>query len=59
MRKIITLTLFLLVTLMVNAQLFNPVKFTSELKTNGTADAEIVFTGKIEKGWKLPLTSTV
>ena len=57
MRKIITLTLFLLVTLMVNAQLFNPVKFTSELKTNGTADAEIVFTGKIEKGWHVYSTN--
>lgn len=57
MKKIITLTLFLLVSMMIHAQLFNPVKFTSELKTNGTADAEIIFTGKIEKGWHVYSTN--
>lgn len=57
MRKIITLALLLLVSIMASAQLFNPVKFTSELKTNGTADAEIVFTGKIDKGWHVYSTN--
>ena len=57
MRKIITLALLLLVRIMASAQLFNPVKFTSELKTNGTADAEIVFTGKIDKGWHVYSTN--
>ena len=57
MKKIITLTLFLLVSMMIHAQLFNPVKFTSELKTNGTADAEIIFTGKIDKGWHVYSTN--
>jgi len=57
MRKIFTLTLLLLVGIVVNAQLYNPVKFTSELKTNGTADAEIIFTGKIDKGWHVYSTN--
>ncbi len=33
------------------AQMLDPVKFTAQLKTNASAEAEIVFTGKIEKGW--------
>ncbi len=53
MKKIITLTLLALVTLVAQAQMVNPVKFSSQLKTNGTAEAEIVFTGKIEKGWHI------
>ena len=57
MRQIFTLTLLLLVGIVVNAQLYNPVKFTSELKTNGTADAEIIFTGKIDKGWHVYSTN--
>ena len=57
MRKIFTLALLLLVGIVVNAQLYNPVKFTSELKTNGTADAEIIFTGKIDKGWHVYSTN--
>ncbi len=34
-----------------NAQMLNPVKFSSQLKTDGSAEAEIIFTGKIDKGW--------
>ncbi len=51
MKKTFTLTLLALITLLAQAQMVNPVKFSSQLKTNGTAEAEIVFTGKIEKGW--------
>lgn len=51
MKKFITLTLLALLTLVAQAQMVNPVKFNTQLKTNGTAEAEIVFTGKIEKGW--------
>ena len=29
----------------------DPVKFSAQLKTNGTADGEIVFSGKIANGW--------
>ena len=51
MKKILTLTLLALVCLVAHAQMANPVKFSSQLKTNGTAEAEIVFSAKIEKGW--------
>ena len=51
MKKIFTLTLLALVTLLAQAQMVNPVKFSSQLKTNGSAEAEIIFSGKIEKGW--------
>lgn len=32
-------------------------KFTAELKTNGTAEAEIVFNGKIDTGWHVYSTN--
>ena len=47
---LITLQL-LLFAVIAQAQLLSPVKFTSQLKTNGTAVAEIVFSGKIQPGW--------
>ena len=53
MKKIFTLTLLALVTLLAQAQMVNPVKFSSRLKTNGSAEAEIIFSGKIEKGWHI------
>lgn len=51
MKKMITLALMMLVALLANAQMMNPVKFSSVLKTDGSAAGEIVFTGNIEKGW--------
>ena len=51
MKKAMTLALLLVVTLMAQAQMLNPVKFSAQLKTNGTPEAEIVFSGKIEGGW--------
>ena len=51
MKRFFTFTLLLFMVVMVKAQMLNPVKFTSTLKTNGSADAEIVFTGKISQGW--------
>lgn len=51
MKKLMSLALLMLVTLMANAQMLNPVKFSSQLKLNGTAEGEIIFRGKIEKGW--------
>ncbi len=41
----------LVLVAMANAQLLNPVKFSSQLKTDGTAEGEIIFSGKIDKGW--------
>ena len=51
MKKAMTLALLLVFTLLANAQMLNPVKFSSHLKTNGSAEAEIVFSGRIESGW--------
>ena len=50
MKKLMTLVM-LMIAVVANAQMLNPVKFSSHLKTNGTAEGEIVFSGKIEKGW--------
>ena len=41
----------LLVAVVCHAQMAEPVKFTAQLKTGTTAEAEIIFTGKIDKGW--------
>ncbi len=46
-----TLALLMLVSLLANAQILNPVKFTSQLKTGSTAEGEIIFSGHIDKGW--------
>jgi thiol:disulfide interchange protein len=51
MKKIFSLWLALALAAAVNAQLLNPVKFTAQLKTDGTAAGEIIFSGKIDKGW--------
>lgn len=51
MKKLMTLAVVMLVTVMANAQMLDPVHFSSQLKTDKSATAEIVFTGKIDKGW--------
>jgi len=52
MKKVLLIFQLLLVVVLANAQMMNPVKFTSTLKTTkGSAEAEIVFTGKIQPGW--------
>ena len=40
-----------------NAQMADPVKFKSHLKTGSTAEAEIVFDGKIAHGWHVYSTN--
>lgn len=35
----------------IQAQIKEPVKFKNELKITSETEAEIVFTGSIEKGW--------
>ena len=52
-----SLALLLFVAILCNAQMANPVKFTSQLKIGKTAEGEIVFTGKIEKGWHVYSTN--
>ena len=51
MKRLILAFQLLLVVMFAQAQMLNPVKFTSHLKTNGTAEAEIIFSGKIQPGW--------
>ena len=51
MKKVLLVFQLLLVVILANAQMMNPVKFSSSLKTNGSAEAEIVFTCKIQSGW--------
>lgn len=51
MKKLFSLLLLCLVMGMVQAQIQEPVKFKTELKTLSGTDAEIVFTATIDKGW--------
>ncbi|MDD3037499.1 cytochrome c biogenesis protein CcdA [Bacteroides sp.] len=51
MKKLFSLLLLCLVMGMVQAQIQEPVKFKTELKTLPGTDAEIVFTATIDKGW--------
>ncbi len=57
MKRILVVLQLLLVVLLVNAQMLNPVKFSSSLKTNGSAEAEIIFSGKIQPGWHVYSTN--
>ena len=50
MRKILSICL-LLIAVVAQAQIQEPVKFKSELKTLAVGEAEIVFTATIDKGW--------
>ena len=47
MKKVFLIFQLLLVVMLAQAQMMNLVKFTSSLKTDGSAVAEIVFSGKI------------
>ena len=47
MKKTLCILCMLLLTLVAQAQMLHPVKFTSSLKTGKTAEAEIVFTATI------------
>lgn len=51
MKKSIFSILLLLLAVVAQAQIHEPVKFKSELKTLSVGEAEVVFTGTIEKGW--------
>ena len=50
MKKIVSICL-LLIAVVAQAQIQEPVKFKSELKTLAAGEAEIVFTATIDKGW--------
>ena len=51
MKRTLSTLLFLVAVLMVQAQMMDPVHFTSQLKMGSGAEAEIVFTAKIDPGW--------
>ena len=58
MKKIAILLTMVTVALLAAAQMANPVTFTSQLKTSpGSSEGEIVFTGKIDKGWHVYSTN--
>ncbi|WP_374188305.1 hypothetical protein [Hoylesella enoeca] len=46
MKKMMTLATCLLFALIANAQMLNPVKFSTQLKTNKTAEARLFSVGK-------------
>ena len=50
MKRILSICL-LLIAVVAQAQIQEPVKFKSELKTLAAGEAEIVFTATIDKGW--------
>lgn len=51
MKKILSFLLLSFVAYMLQAQIKEPVKFQTELKTLSDTEAEIVFTATIDKGW--------
>ena len=57
MKRILSAVSMLIMAFMVHAQMMEPVKFTSTLKTNNTAEAEIVFSGTIDDGWHVYSTN--
>lgn len=50
-KKILFSTFLLLLAFVAQAQIHDPVKFETELKTLPAGEAEIVFTATIDKGW--------
>lgn len=51
MKRVLLALQLLLIVMFANAQMLNPVKFSTQLKTNGTDEAEIIFHGSIQPGW--------
>ncbi|WP_288734814.1 cytochrome c biogenesis protein CcdA [uncultured Parabacteroides sp.] len=53
MKKLFSILLLVFVTLAIQAQIHQPVKWKIKLEDSKTAEKEIVFTATIEKGWHL------
>lgn len=51
MRRITSMAILLMMVMIASAQIQSPVKFSTQLKTNNSAEAEIVFTAQIAAGW--------
>lgn len=53
MKKFLSTLMLVWVTLAVQAQILNPVKWKFQLEDSGTPEKEIVFTATVDKGWHL------
>jgi thiol:disulfide interchange protein len=53
MKKILSLFLFSIISILSYSQILNPVKWTYTVENNGTEKATLVISAKIEKGWHL------
>lgn len=57
LKKIFFIALSCLLALVAQAQMLDPVSFSSELIVGDNGEAEIVFTGKIDSGWHVYSTN--
>ena len=57
MKRLTVFSVLLMVYFAAQAQMQDPVKFKSELKTSSGPEAELVFTGTIDPGWHVYSTS--
>lgn len=57
MKKRLTLTMLLFIALFANAQMVDPIQSSAQLKTNNSAEGEIIFSLKIDKGWHVYSTN--
>ena len=57
MKKRLTLAMLLFIALFANAQMVNPIQSSAQLKTNNSAEGEIIFSLKIDKGWHVYSTN--
>ena len=51
MKRPVLFLIMVMTVLVTHAQMVNPIKFSSQVKMDGTANAEIIFTGRIDAGW--------
>ena len=56
MKQLLTTILAVLIAMAAEAQMMDPVHFTSQLKTTGSDEAEIIFTATIDPGWHVYAT---
>ena len=57
MKRTLTFAILVFAVVSAVAQMANPVKFTSELKTGSGTEGEMVFSGRIEPGWHVYSTN--
>ena len=51
MKRIAFIILTIMTTIILKAQMMDPVHFTSQLKQTGDTEAELIFSATIDKGW--------